>query len=76
MSFDRPGLDTPKTVSDTEVNEALEHGGLDDDGQDFENVEHDEGERSPGPERDDVQRRPREQDVTEGESGQPVEPPA
>jgi hypothetical protein len=76
MSFDRPGPDDKhKTVSDSELNEALENDELDKGGLDFDKVEHDEGQRSPGPEPTAGGRRPREQDVTDGEEGDPVEPP-
>ncbi|TCO12871.1 hypothetical protein EV652_12842 [Kribbella steppae] len=76
MSFDRPGLDDKhKTVSDTEVNEALENDELETGGLDFDEVEHHEGERSSGPEPNAVRRPPREQDVTTGAEGRPVEPP-
>jgi hypothetical protein len=76
MSFDRPGLDDKhKTVSDTELNEALENDELDKGLMDFDEVEHDEGERSTGPEPNDVRRPPRGQDVTTGAEGRPVEPP-
>jgi hypothetical protein len=76
MSFDRPGLDDKhKTVSDTELNEALENDELEKGGLDFDEVEHDEGERSSGPEPNAVRRPPQEQDVTTGTEGRPVEPP-
>lgn len=77
MSFDRPNPDDKhKTVSDTELNDALENDELDKGGLDFDKVEHDEGERSPGPEANDDERRtPRDQDVTTGAQGRPVEPP-
>lgn len=83
MSFDRPGLGGNKTVSDTEVNEALENDDLETSGIDLDKVEHEDGERSPGPEREpeptprreDVQRTPQRQDVTADENGRPVEPP-
>jgi hypothetical protein len=76
MSFDRPGPDDKhRTVSDTELNEALENDDLEKDGLDFDQVEHDEGRRSPGPEPDPGRRPPRGQDVTTGAEGQPVEPP-
>jgi hypothetical protein len=75
MSFDRPGVDDKhKTVSDSDLNEALENNELER-GVDFDNVEHEEGERSPGPEPNPVRRPPREQDVTTGAEGRPVEPP-
>jgi hypothetical protein len=71
MSFDRPGLDDKhQTVSDTELNEALEKGSLD-----FDQVEHDDVERSKGPEPNTVRRPPRDEDVTTGTEGRPVEPP-
>jgi hypothetical protein len=75
MSFDRPGVNDQKTVSDTEVNDALEKGDAEDELADVDNVEHDAGQRSPGPVEDDERRPPREQDVTSGERGNPVEPP-
>jgi hypothetical protein len=76
MSSDRPGVDKHKTVSDTEVNEALENGDLDKGLLDVDKIEHDEGRRSPGPvDDDDVRQRPRNQDVTTGEKQDPVEPP-
>jgi hypothetical protein len=77
MSFDRPNPDDKhKTVSDTELNEALESGELEKTGLDFDDVEHDEGQRSPGPEgNDDVRRTPRDEDITTGDEGRPVEPP-
>jgi hypothetical protein len=72
MSFERPGLNDDNAVSDTEVNEALEEGQLDEAGLNLDKVEHEDGERSPGPEPTDV---PQDQDVTTDETGQPVEPP-
>ena len=77
MSFDRPNPDDKhKTVSDTELNEALENDALDKTGLDFDRVEHEEGERSSGPEpNDDVRRTPPDEDVTTGGDGQTVEPP-
>jgi hypothetical protein len=75
MSFDRPGINDHKTVSDTEVNEALEKGDAEENLTDVDKVEHDEGQRSPGPVAEDDRRPPREQDVTPGEKGDPVEPP-
>jgi hypothetical protein len=77
MSFDRPNPDdTHKTVSDTEVNEALENDELEKGGLDFDKVEHDEGQRSPGPEpTEDGRRTPPDEDTTTGEEGRPVEPP-
>ena len=82
MSFERPGLndDNACTAGDvciggacvTEVNEALEEGQLDEAGLNLDKVEHEDGERSPGPEPTDV---PQDQDVTTDETGQPVEPP-
>jgi hypothetical protein len=51
MSFERPGLDDNHgTVSDTELNEALENDELEKGDFHFDKVEHDEGEPSPGPE--------------------------
>jgi hypothetical protein len=77
MSFDRPNPDDRhKTVSDTDLNEALENDALEKTGLDFDKVEHDEGQRSPGPERsEDVRRTPQDEDITPGDEGQPVEPP-
>jgi hypothetical protein len=77
MSFDRPNPDDKhKTVSDTELNKALENDELGKGGTDFDKVEHDDGQRSPGPEpNDDVRRTPQHQDVTTSDEGQPVEPP-
>ncbi len=75
MSFDRPGLDDKhKTVSDTELNEALENDELEKGSLDFDQVEHDDGERSTEPEPNTVRRAPREEDVTTGSEGEPVEP--
>jgi hypothetical protein len=78
MSFDRRTLDDKgKTVSDTEVNEALENDELDESGLDAGNVEHEDkaehenGDRPPAPDR----RPPTDQDVTPGTEGRPVEPP-
>ncbi|MET9315445.1 hypothetical protein ABZX12_26830 [Kribbella sp. NPDC003505] len=81
MSFERPGLDDKHgTVSDTEVNDALESGELDKGGLNFDQVEHDEGRPSPGPESTDAdhegeRRPPDDQDVTDAGQGEPVEPP-
>jgi hypothetical protein len=82
MTSERPGVDNHKTVSDTEVNEALEKGDLGESLRDVDKIEHDDGQRSPGPvdEKDQVgedggRRPPRDQDVTAGEAGKPVEPP-
>ncbi|MEU4605653.1 hypothetical protein AB0F43_21940 [Kribbella sp. NPDC023972] len=76
MSFDRPGVDDKhQTVSDTELNEALENDELDKGGLDFDRVEQDEDQRSPGPEPNPGRRPPQDQDVTAGEQGRPVEPP-
>ncbi|WP_433167042.1 hypothetical protein [Kribbella sp. CA-247076] len=76
MSFDRPGPDdTRQTVSDTELNEALENDELDKGRLDIEQVDHDAGEPSAGPEPNPDRRPPREQDVTPGTEGRPVEPP-
>ncbi|TCC45758.1 hypothetical protein E0H75_28970 [Kribbella capetownensis] len=76
MSFDRPNPDDKhKTVSDTELNEALENDELDKGGLDFDTVEHDEGQQAPGPVRNDVRRPPEDEDVTDGNEGRPVEPP-
>jgi hypothetical protein len=76
MSFDRPNPDDKhKTVSDTELNEALENDELEKGGLDFDTVEHDEGQRSPGPERTTGRRTPQSEDVTAGDEGRPVEPP-
>jgi hypothetical protein len=75
MSFDRPGVDDKHgTVSDTELNEALENNELENGGPDFDRVEHEEGQRSPGPQPNDTQRTP-DQDVATDEGGEPVEPP-
>lgn len=75
MSLDRPGLDHKhKTVSDIELNEALENDELEKGGLDFDEVEHDEGERSSSPEPNPGRRPPRDQDVTPGTEGTPVEP--
>jgi hypothetical protein len=74
MSFDRPGPDTTgHTVSDTELNDALENDRLDKGTIDIESVEHDEGRRSPGPEPDP--RRDPEQDTTSDGLGGTAEPP-
>jgi hypothetical protein len=67
--------DKHKTVSDSELNEALENDELEKGGLDFDEVEHEEGERSSGPEPNVERRPPREQDVTTGAEGRPVEPP-
>jgi hypothetical protein len=75
MSFDRPGLDRQKIVSDTELNEALENDELDKTGLNLDKVEHQEGERAPGPEPADERHAPPQEDVTNGEQGRPVEPP-
>ena len=75
MSFDRPGVNDQKTVSDTEVNDALENGDTETELADVDAVEHDDGRRSPGPVEDDERQPPSEQDVTSGEFGNPVEPP-
>jgi hypothetical protein len=76
MSFERPGLDDKhKTVSDSDLNAALENDKLDKGLLEFDDVEHDEGQPSPGPEPTGERRPPREQDVTDGEQGTPVEPP-
>lgn len=76
MSFDRPNPDDKhKTVSDSELNDALENDELTKGGLDFDKVEHEEGQRSPGPEHNDVRRTPETEDVTTGEEGRPVEPP-
>jgi hypothetical protein len=75
MSFERPGLDDRHgTVSDSDLNEALENDELEKGGLQFDTVEHEEGERSPGPEPVDEERRPPEhQDVASDQN--PVEPP-
>lgn len=76
MSFDRPGVDDRhETVSDTEVNDALENDTLGDGDLDVDHVEHDEGQPSSGPEPTGPRRPPRAQDVSTGEDGAPVEPP-
>ena len=77
MSFDRPNPDDKhKTVSDTELNEALENDELEKTGLDFDKVEHEEGQRSPGPEpNDDARQTPPDEDITSGTQGRPVEPP-
>jgi hypothetical protein len=83
MSFERPGIDDKHgTVSDTELNEALENDELEKGTVNFDKVEHDEGERSPGPEPTQGEadqaaerRKPEHQDVTEAEEGRPIEPP-
>ncbi|WP_157630840.1 hypothetical protein [Kribbella catacumbae] len=83
MSFDRPGLNKPAAATDTDLNEALEKGELDESGLNVDNLEHDDGQRAPGPVDDDQRgpvddeerRPPRDQDVSYGEKGTPVEPP-
>ncbi|MET9268523.1 hypothetical protein [Kribbella sp. NPDC003557] len=76
MSFDLPDPDDKHgTVSDTEINEALENADLDKGALDFDKVEHVEGQRSPGPERDDGRQTPPAEDVTADPSGRPSEPP-
>ncbi|GAA0623904.1 hypothetical protein HPO96_33745 [Kribbella sandramycini] len=76
MSFDRPGPDNDrKTVTDTELNDALESGALEKGTLDFDKVDHDDGERSPGPVPNEQRRPPRTEDVTSGSEGRPVEPP-
>jgi hypothetical protein len=75
MIFQRPGEDKHKTVSDTEVNEALERGEADESLRDVDKIEHDDGQRSPGPVDNPDRRPPRDEDVTNGEQGAPVEPP-
>ncbi len=82
MSFDRPGMDKPATATDTDLNEALENGEVDESGLNVDNLEHDDGQRSPGPVDDDQvgpvgndPRPPRDEDVSTGEQGTPVEPP-
>jgi hypothetical protein len=76
MSFDRRTLDGKgQAVSDSEVNEALETAELDENGLDADEVEHTEGERSPGPEPNPDRQPPSDQDVTTGSEGRPVEPP-
>ena len=75
-SYDRPyPADEHKKISDTELNEALEDDRLEKGTVKFDDVEHEEGERAPGPEPDPGRRPPHEQDVTKGEEGRPVEPP-
>lgn len=75
MSFDRPGLNPERKVTDTELNDALENDKLEAGliGN-ISDVEHEEGQRSEGPQ-PNPGRRPTAQDVTDGELGQPVEPP-
>lgn len=75
MSTHRPDPDKPRTVTDTELNEALERGDLEKGLLNIDKVEHDEGQRAPGPVSDEERRPPREQDVSNGENGTPVEPP-
>ncbi|MFI5707121.1 hypothetical protein [Kribbella sp. NPDC051620] len=75
MIFQRPGEESHKTVSDTEVNEALETGDPDQDLQDVDKIEHDNGRRSPGPVDEPDRRPPRDEDVTPGTQGTPIEPP-
>ena len=76
MSFDRPSPDDDrKTVSDTEVNEALENGELEQGDHNFDKVDHDAGRPSAGPQPNEPRRTPSDQDVTTGNEGQPVEPP-
>jgi hypothetical protein len=75
MIFQRPGDDKHKTVSDTELNEALEGGNPEQDLQDVDQIEHDKGRRSPGPVDETDRRPPRDQDVTAGDQGTPIEPP-
>ncbi|MEU0090614.1 hypothetical protein [Kribbella sp. NPDC006257] len=75
MSFDRPGLEDDKTATDTEVNEALENDAVDESGLHLDEIEHDDGQRSPGPEKNEERRPPRSQDVTDGTESDPVEPP-
>lgn len=67
MSFDRPGLNKPKTLTDTELNEALEHGDLDETDLNVDRIRHEEGQPSPGPVENDERRPPRERDVSDGE---------
>jgi hypothetical protein len=75
MSFERPDPDSHKTVTDTELNEALENDHIDPSMLDADRIDHDEGQRAPGPVDDENRRPPREQDVTTGEAGKPIEPP-
>jgi hypothetical protein len=76
MSFDRPSPDDArKTVTDTELNDALENDELEKGGLDFDAVEHDDGRRSPGPQPNTPRRPPGDEDVTSGSEGRPVEPP-
>jgi hypothetical protein len=75
MISPRPGDEKHQTVSDTDLNEALEDGKLDKGLIDVDKVEHDAGRRSPGPVDETDRRPPRDQDVTTGEHGDPVEPP-
>jgi len=75
MSFDRPGLNKPKNLTDTELNEALEHGDLNESDLEVDQIRHEEGQRSPGPVPNEGRRPPRDEDVSTGEQGTPVEPP-
>ncbi|MDX6262227.1 MAG: hypothetical protein QOH84_3915 [Kribbellaceae bacterium] len=75
MNSQRPGEDKHKTVSDTELNDALEDGELDKGLLDVDKVEHDEGRRSPGPVDETDRRPPPDEDVTAGDQGTPIEPP-
>jgi hypothetical protein len=75
-SYDRPSpADEHKKISDSDLNEALENDKLEKGQVKFDDVEHQEGERAPGPDSDTDRRPPREQDVTSGDEGRPVEPP-
>jgi hypothetical protein len=76
MSFERPGLDDKHgTVSDSDLNDALENDKLEKGRLEFDEVAHEEGERSPGPEPLDGEglRPPQDQDVAVDQD--PVEPP-
>ncbi|WBQ03507.1 hypothetical protein [Kribbella sp. CA-293567] len=75
MSFDRPGLDKHQTVTDTDLNDALEGGEPDESLLNADQIEHDDGQRSPGPVDEDNRRPPEDQDVTSGDQGAPIEPP-
>lgn len=76
MSFDRPSPDDDRrTASDTEVNDALESGKLEQGDHDFDKVDHDDGSPSPGPQPNTPRRTPSDEDVTTGDQGQPIEPP-
>lgn len=76
MSFDRPSPDdNRRTVSDTELNEALENDKLEKGTLDFDSVEHEEGLRSRGPEPNEGRRTPPSGDVKGDAEDPAVEPP-